>query len=383
MAEARVVILGAGFGGLTAAHALRREAGDRVELLVVDRAPSFVMGLRKLWLLDGRSRADEGRRDRSSLDQAGIPFRQGTVDAIEPDARRVVVDGEAVPYDFLVVSLGAQPRPELVAGEPEGTPNLYTVEGAEEAGRRLAGMDRGRVLIAIAGVPYKCPPAPFEAAFLIDALLRRTGRRDAIEVEVLSPQPMSIPAAGPAACTAVESRLAAKGIAFRPLTTIEAVEPGRVTIAGGGAEEADLVILVPPHRPPRAVAESGLSGDGPWVKADPRTLSTEREDVYAAGDVVEMTTGGGLPFPKAGVFAEQHGEVAARNVAALVSGGTPAATFEGFGYCFLEVGDGQATRVEGNFLLQPPQVVVEDPSPEHLEAKAAFERDRLARWFPS
>lgn len=382
MARPSVVILGAGFGGVATAHALKREAGDDVDLLVVDQSPSFVMGLRKLWILDGRASPGEGTRDRATLSRAGIPFRQGRVEAIDRDARRVRVDGTDLGYDFLVVALGAQQRIDLVPGEPDGNPNLYTVEGATEAGQRLRDLQAGRVVIAIVGVPYKCPPAPYEAAFLIDELLHREGRRERVELEVLTPQPMSVPAAGPAACAAIEGRLAKRNIRFRPKTNLAEARAGALILEDGDSVQADLLLLVPPHRLPDVVAESGLAGETGWVKVDPATLRTEDERVFAVGDVVEMTTGSGLPFPKAGIFAESHGEVVGRNVADAVAGREPEAAFDGFGYCFLEVGGGQASMVRGNFLASPPDVTIEPDAPEHLAAKEEFERSRLERWFP-
>jgi sulfide:quinone oxidoreductase len=382
MASPRVVVLGAGFGGLTAAHVLRREAGERVDLEVVDASPTFLMGLRKLWLLDGRSEPGEGSRDRSSLPGAGIPFRQGRVESIDRDARQVRVNGDDLPYDFLVIALGAEQRIDLVPGKADGNPNLYTAEGAAEAGRRLGDLEAGRVAIAIAGVPIKCPPAPYEAAFLIDDLLRRDGRRDRVEIEVLTPQPMSVPAAGPVACSVIEGRLGSQGIGFRPKATVTGVEPGKVTLEGGEEVPADLLILVPPHRPPSVAAESGLGGDGGWLEVDPSTLRTRDERVFAIGDVVQMATGTGLPFPKAGVFAESHGEVVGRNLAAVATGREPEAAFDGVGHCFLEVGGGRATMIRGNFLASPPDIAVVEPASEHLDAKREFENERLGRWFP-
>lgn len=382
MAAARVLILGGGFGGLSAAHTVRAEAGESVDVTVVDRSPTFMMGLRKLWFLDGRTTRGEGERARSGLERAGIRFRQGTVEAIDPAGHEVRVDGEALAFDFLVVALGAQARPDLVPGEKDGNPNLFSVDGAEASGRRLADLERGRVIVAVAGVPYKCPPAAYEAAFLVDDVLRRAGRRDNVAIDVLTPQPMSIPAAGPVACAHVEGRLGTRNIGFHPNAKLERLDPGRAVLAGGEAMEAELLMVVPPHRPPQVVADAGLIPKGEWVTVDSRTLATGHDRVFAIGDVVAMETGGGLPFPKAGVFAEQHGQVVGRNIAALVGGGEPADTFDGVGLCFLEIGGGEASFVSGNFLASPPEVTIADPSPEHLESKIAFERERLDRWLP-
>jgi len=382
VAAARVLILGGGFGGLSAAHTLRAEAGEAVDVTVVDRSPTFMMGLRKLWFLDGRTTRGEGERARSGLERAGIAFRQGTVEAIDPAGREVQVDEDALPFDFLVVALGAQARPDLVPGGDEGNPNIYSVDGAAAAGRRLAELERGRVVVAVSGVPYKCPPAAYEAAFLADDVLRRAGRRDNVGIDVLTPQPMSIPAAGPVACAHIEGRLGSRSIGFHPNAKPERLEPGRAVLAGGETMEADLLMVVPAHRPPQVVADAGLIPEGEWVTVDPRTLTTGHERVFAIGDVVAMETGAGLPFPKAGVFAERHGEVVARNIAAMVAGGEPAETFDGVGLCFLEIGGGEASFVSGNFLASPPEVTIADPSPEHLQSKLAFERERLDRWLP-
>jgi len=182
-------------------------------------------------------------------------------------------------------------------------------------------------------------------------MLRRTQRREQVNLEVVTPQPMSIPAAGTAACNSVEGRLEGKGIAFRPNAKIERIEAGRAVLEGETVA-ADLLIVVLPHRPPAPVQQSGLTGDGAWVQVDPKTLATPHDGVFAIGDSVEMKTGAGLPFPKAGVFAERHGEVVARNIAASISGADPPAAFDGEGFCFLEIGGGSAATVEGTWLCR-------------------------------
>jgi len=381
MARPRILILGGGFGGLTAALELNRLAGDRVELMMVDASPSFLMGLRKLWLLDGRAGRAEGTRERTRFAGGAIPFRHGQVKGIDLEARHVAVDGDRLGYDFLIVALGAEARPDMVPGGVEGGANLYAADDAEALGPQLAALRGGRIVIAIVGLPYKCPPAPYEAAFLIDDLLRRTGRREAVEIEVLTPQPMSLPVAGPAACARVEGTMTLREIRFRPKSTVARVEAKQVVLADGTAVSADLVIYVPAHRPPAVVKESGLTAGGEWIRPDPETLTTSAEGVFAIGDVTEIPMPGGLTLPKAGVFAERQGEVVARNVAAMVEGREPEARFDGRGYCFVELGEGQASMIEGAFLADPPDITVLKPAFEHLTAKMAFERERLERWF--
>jgi sulfide:quinone oxidoreductase len=381
MTRPRVLVLGGGFGGLTAALDLHRLLGDRIDLEVVDASPTFLMGLRKLWLLDGRAGRTEGTRDRSRFAGGAVPLRLGQVEAIDVGARQVVSNGDRLSYDFLIVALGAEARPDLIAAGVGGGADLYAADEAETLGSHLAVFERGRIVIAIAGLPYKCPPAPYEAAFLIDDLLRRRGRRDAVEIDVLTPQPMSLPVAGPAACARVEGTMTVRQIQFRPKSQVARVEAKRVLLADGSEIPADLVIYVPAHRPPSAVRESGLTGSGEWIRPDPETLVTSVEGVFAIGDVTEIPMPGGLALPKAGVFAERQGQVVARNIAAMVEGRPPEARFDGRGYCFLELGEGEASMIEGAFLADPPDITVLKPAPEHLAAKVAFERERLERWF--
>jgi len=357
-----------------------RAAGATADITVIDRSPSFRMGLRKLWLLDQRTGDEDGLRPRLVLNGLGITFRQGEIEGIDLERRRVRVDSDDMEFDYLVVALGAEPRVDLVQGG-DSNPNLYDWQGAKAAAGRLPAVSSGRIVIAIAGLPIKCPPAPYEAAFLIDALLKRTGHRDRVSIQVMTPQPMSIPAAGQVACNSVEDQLAEHGIDFLPNVKIERLEAGRV-VAGDATVEAELVIIAPPHRPPAVVKGSGLTGEGDWVQVNPSNLETRVENVFAIGDVVEMKTGAGLPFPKAGVFAESHGEVVASNIAARISGTSPTAAFDGVGQCFLEMGDGAASFVRGNFFSAPPDVEIASPDPAHLQAKQRFEAERLDRWLP-
>ena len=175
--------------------------------------------------------------------------------------------------------------------------------------------------------------------------------------------------------------MAARRIRFRPKTQVQRAEATRIVLADGSEVAADLVVVVPPHRPPAVVKAGGVTDGGEWVRPDPATLATTVERVFAIGDVTEIPLSSGQMLPKAGVFAERQGEVVAQNLADLLAGREPAARFDGVGYCFIELGDGQASMVDGRFLADPPDVRVVDPAPEHLVAKEAFERERLQRWF--
>jgi sulfide:quinone oxidoreductase len=185
---------------------------------------------------------------------------------------------------------------------------------------------------------------------------------------------------GEAGCNVIEGRLADNSITFLPNHKATAVEAGEVVFASG-RRPFDLLLGVPPHRCPTPVANSGLT-DGAWVRPNPRTLETKFPGVYAVGDLVEIPMADGKPLPKAGVFAEAMGQVAAEHIAASFAGRQSGAAFKGEGGCFLEVGGGQAVMVQGSFLAQPaPQVALTEPSRQYIEDKRAFETDRLQRWF--
>jgi len=377
----RTLVLGAGFGGLTVAHDLRKTLGDAHEIVVIDRRPQFLMGLRKPWAVVGLDRLDPGRRDRALLNDAGIRFVQESIAKIDPRARRVETESGAFDADYLVVALGAEPRPDLVPGLAEHGHDLYDAESIPALARAVADFDGGTILILIAGVPYKCPPAPFETALLLDERLRERGMRDRTTLAVNTVQPLLLPNAGRQGSAWLGEQLATRGIAWQVGCRIRQVEASRVAFEDGEAR-FDLLIGVPPHRPPRVIQGSGLEGEGPWVAVDASTLRTPFANVFAIGDVTQIKLANGLPLPKAGLFAELEGRHVAAAIAADVQGGPPPAAFDGRGFCFIEMGRAAAALVEGEFFATPePRVAVGEISAAHSAGKRRFEAERLERWF--
>lgn len=377
----RTLVLGAGFGGITVATELRGRLGSAHEVVLVDRRDSFVMGLRKLWALAGSGTLDEGRRSRATLDGAGIRFLQREIGGIDPAARSVTTDAGTLDGDYLVVALGAEPRPDLVPGLAELAHNLYDDLAIAPLAAELDAFRGGQIAIVIAGVPYKCPPAPYECAMLLDARLRARGLRDDTALTVTTLQPMLLPNAGRAGSEWLGEQLSERGIGFRVARKVERVEPGRVVYQDDELP-FDLLIGVPPHRPPGVVARSGLTGDSGWITVEPGTLETGTPGVFAIGDVTQIMLANGLQLPKAGLFAELEGERVAAAIAADVLGTEPPAPFDGTGYCFIEMGPELATLVEGDFFARPePRVELRDASAARAVEKRAFEADRLQRWF--
>jgi sulfide:quinone oxidoreductase len=374
----RVLILGGGFGGIAAAIALRERLDPADEVVLVERRTTFVMGLRKNWAVLDPGALRAGERPLALLAERGIRVVTGTIGAIHPAERAAQVDGASIEGDALIVALGAERDPDRVPGFREHAVDVYDLTQGDRARTAVEAFTGGRLVIGIFGAPYPCPPAPFELAMLLTERLRSRGIDDAIEV--FSPLPLSLPILGQAGCGSFESRLEGAGVAFLRNHVATAADDGAV-VFGDSRRPFDLLLGVPPHRVPQVVAQSGLTGGGPWVTVEPRTLETSHPGVYAIGDVTALPLANGQVLPKAGAFAQAQGEVVAARIASTFDGGQPTATFAGDGACFLETGGGMAAMVTGGFLADPPAVRLTDPSPEHFAAKRAFERERLDAWF--
>jgi sulfide:quinone oxidoreductase len=377
---ARCLILGAGFGGLAAAHELRASLGDEDRVTVVANSDRFFAGLAKLWDIVGLRPLEQGSRPLARLRERGIEFFQAEITGIDAERRTVETTGGVLEGDYLVVALGAAFDPTQVRQLDGSAHNLYDAGALPAIRRDLEVLDRGAIVVAVLGAPYKCPPAPYEATLLIDDWLRRRGSRDSVAMTVFTAQPSALPVAGPDASARVAQTLAQRGIAFHSDHKPAGVERGSIRFENGRVERFDMLLAVPRHVAPAVVADGPLAGPSGWIEPDPRTLRTSFEGVYAVGDCISVPLAKGQ-LPKAGVFAEAHGRIAARNIIAEIQGGTEA-EFDGRGYCFMELGDGTAAYVEGDFLAEPePDVRMSEPDEETFRAKQAFERERLEAWF--
>jgi sulfide:quinone oxidoreductase len=376
----RVLILGGGFGGIATAVALRDQLEPADQIVLVDRRTSFVMGLRKNWVLSGEASLADGTRRLADLERPGMTVIQGSITAIHPAELAADVDGRRLEADALVVALGTERDADQVPGFREFAIDAYDRDATARGREAIERLTSGRVVIGIFGVPYPCPPGPFELAMLLVSRFER--RRAAASVTIFSPLPLSLPILGSAGCATVEARLAGAGVEFLAARQATAVVDGAVEF-GEDRVTFDLLLGVPPHRAPAVVADAGLTRGGAWIPVARLTLETDFPGVYAIGDVTAIPLANGQLLPKAGVFAEAQGKVVAERIAAAFAGRTAAATFTGEGACFFELGAGTAAMVAGRFLADPPDVRLTEPGPEHLAAKRAFEADRLRSWFGS
>ncbi len=376
----RILILGAGFGGLVAATELRKGLGQDHGVIVVDRKRSFMMGLVKLWILEGSRKLEESQTPLDGLNAKGIEYLNDEVTRIDVPSNRVQAkDHGWIEYDYLVVALGAELVPDRVAGFTGRGYNLYDAQQVPKLRDRLLELKRGRVAVSIMGMPYKCPPAPFEASMIIDGMLEKQGTRSSVEIDVYSPAPVALPVAGPQVSANVVDIISQRGIRFNPSHKLKSVSD-HLEFENGNRADYDVLVGIPPHRAPEVVRSAGMA-EGDWVTVDRSTMKTRFANVYAIGDVTEIKVGA-MAVPKAGIFAEEQGKVAARQIMGEIGGRPAAAAFAGRGYCFMETGNGRAGYLDADFFNPAgPIVRLEAPSVQNFQKKQDFERARVKEWL--
>lgn len=379
-----IVILGAGFGGLTVAMELESlAASGRARVTLVERGSHFRMGFSKQWVLDGRRRPDEGTRPYASLRTPHLEFLTDEVAAIETVSRTVHTRSRRLEYDQLVIALGADLAPELIPGLSEGAYDLFDDSDIPMLKAAVEGITEGTLLVAVGSVPFKCPPAPYEYALLLDDVLHRRGTRRRVRIVVTTPEAQPMPAAGKVVGDQVKALLAEREIELLPQYRPVAVDPPTrvVTYENGAKVPYAILAVIPPHRAPKVVRDAGLTDTSGFVPVELGTFRTSRPDVYAIGDVAAIKLPGGGPHPKAGVFAEAHALTVARALVKRVTGHEGAA-YDGVATCYVETGRGMAAPAEIS-LLEPggPRARMDSPSVAGLAAKAEYERERFARWF--
>ena len=372
-----VLMLGAGFGGLELSSRLSEELGDQVDIVLIDRADAFVFGFSKLDVMFGKRASDAVRLHYRDMGTPHVRFRQETVTAIDPVRRNVVTDLDAYEADVLVLALGADYDLAATPGLAEAGHEFYSVSGAEVVRDTLPSFSAGTAIVGVCGAPFKCPPAPSEAALLLDEYLRERGVRDHARIQVVMPFGTPIPPS-PATSDAILAAFAERGIEFVPDRRVTALDPGthEAVLDDGRRLPFDLFLGIPVHRVPAVVEDSGLTESG-WIPVDPGTLATRFPGVYAVGDVTSVGT------PKAGVFAERQASAVADHLIAQIRGSSAPPGYDGTGTCYIEFGDDKVGRVDVDFYSTPghPTGTFVAPSVQTGEEKAGFGAVRRARWF--
>ena len=360
----RVVVLGAGFGGLELTSRLSEAVADEVSVTLIDKNEAFVFGFAKFDVLFGWKTLEQVRAYYRDIVKPGVAFRQETITAIDAVAKRVVTDGGSYDADILVVALGADYDFSATPGFVEGGHDFYSVDGAIRLGQFLPSFKSGHVLIAVLAEPFKCPPAPCEGAMLLDQYFTQQGVRQDVQISVVTPWSRPIPPS-PDGSKAILDRFAERDIAFVKERLVVGIDPAAKVahLWDGGTMPYDLFLGIPKHVVPPVVERSGLAENG-WIPVERGTLATRFDDVYAVGDVTSVGT------PKAGVFSENAAAIVADQIIARVQGGAMPPPYGGTGTCYVEFGDDTVARLEADFFGGPsPRAPLIGPSMENAEER--------------
>lgn len=387
-----IVVLGGGWGGLAAAHALRKALPAEDRVVIVEQRDTLTFRPSFLWLMTGeRDTQAEVERPMSALADPGIEWIHEQALDLDPTGLRVVTASATLHADFVILAVGSETSPDDVAGFRDGAHNLYEASGALALRAALSTFESGELAVVITRLPFRCPAAPYEAVLLIDAHLRHRGVRDRVRISVYTPEKQPMPVAGPAVGSVLRAMLEERGIRYRPEQSVSVIDAENRTLRFADSDEPfDLLVGIPPHVAPLLVRDAGLVDATGYVPVHPQTLEvlanadtleTRFSGLYAIGDVTSVRLHNGMLLPKAGVFAESEARVVAANITSRLRGERETARFDGAGFCYVEVGDGMAAYGGGNFYAYPrPIVAFRPPSSEYRIAKEEFERTVFS-WF--
>lgn len=369
MAASTTLILGGGFGGIAAANSLRQLVPREHEIVVIDKSPSFHVGAGKTWVMLGERTMEQISRPRKNLLDRGIGFLETNILSIDLERKVVATGSETLRWDYLVIALGADLNLASVPGLAEGAQTFYTLEGAQRLQDVLRDFNGGDLAILIPKMPIKCPPAPYEAAMLLRHAFEVRGLADRVRIAIYTVEATPMATAGAEMGQYVRNELARRSIGFHPQKRALRIDSAgrRLSFEDGIEVGYDLLVAVPPHEAPKAVREAQLTNQSGWIPVDPLTLNVTAirgsSDVYAVGDITSVLLPGrykpdvALSLPKAGVFAEAHGRVAAHQIAGKILGRESSETFDGRGHCYLEIGGGRAIKADGAFFELPHPIM--------------------------
>jgi len=372
----RVVVLGAGFGGLELTSILSESIGDRIDLTLIDKNDSFYFGFSKFDVMFGHKSSEAVKITYRNIVKPGVQFRQEIVTGIDPVAKRVTTNNGSYEADVLVIALGADYDMAATPGLIEGGNEFYSFAGAERLRELLPTFTKGKVIVGVCAAPFKCPPAPSEAALLMHDYLSKRGIRNDSEISIVMPFGLPIPPS-PDTSKALLAAFAERNITFIPKHSVKAIDPSRhVAMLDNGTDMPfDLFLGIPKHCVPEVVAKSGMTVNG-WIPVDKTNLKTQFPNVYAIGDVNSVGT------PKAGVFAEGAAKVAAASIIADLDRSDQPSAYKGDGICYVEFGDGRVGKVNVDFFSGPsPHGTYTEASVDLVEDKKYFGSSRRARWF--
>jgi sulfide:quinone oxidoreductase len=362
-----IVILGGGVGGTIVANLVAKQTQGQAHVTIVDATGIHVYQPGFLYVAVGLEQPAALNRPESRLLRDDVSLVIERAMRVDPAEHTVYLEsGRRLRYDHLVLATGSRTMMGEVPGALD-VHDFYTMSGAKRLFKALEGFQQGTIVIGVAGIPYKCPPAPVEFAFLLDDYLRARGIRNQTEIKLLSPLNRAFTIE--ATSKLVQPILAERGIELTGFFNVESVDPVAKTVTSleGETMGYDLLILVPPHRGQEVIEKSGLGDERGWVPVDKNTLKHANfADIWAVGDTTN------IPISKSGSVAHYEATVAAAEIAAEVKGEpAPAHVYDGKVMCFLETGQGKATTIRFDY-DHPP--VSPAPARRWHWAKALFNK---------
>ncbi len=362
-----VVILGGGVGGTLTANLLSKGMGRDVHVTVVDPTGMHLYQPGLPYVALGEANGRWLSRDERTLLRKDVLLAVERAETVDPEKGVVhLARGGSLAFDYLVLATGSRTVPEEIPGLVEGAYEFYSLDGALRLREALRAFKGGRIMVGVAGIPYKCPPAPVEFVLMLDDFLRRRGIRQKSEITLLSPLNRAFTIES--ASKLIQPIMDRKGIGLSTFFNVEAVDPSARAVMSleGEKAEYDLLVLVPPHRGQKVIEDSGLGDAGGWVPTDRHTLQHARYPrIFTIGDATD------LPISKSGSTAHFEAPIVANRIKNRTPGDEPSPAYGGRVMCFLETGGGKATALRFDY-EHPP--VPPKPSRRWHVAKWLFNR---------
>jgi sulfide:quinone oxidoreductase len=311
----RIVILGGGCGGVVAATHLGRKLGADHDVILIDRRAEHIFMPSFLFVMLGERQPREISRSLSQLEKRNVKVIRSEILGIDPARQEVSLEKQKIQYDYLIVSLGLQTRPDLVPGFAESSKHPWEMESAVRLRDALASFQGGRVVVGVPLGPYRCPPAPYEAQWMLDGYFRQKGIRERVEIEYFTREAEPAGEAhDPVVWMDAESKR--RGIKQTYEFVPRSIDPEKKVVRGlyNYNIPYDLLVMVPPHRPAQVLLDCGLADTESGIRVDYDTLETKWENVFAIGDCADM------PASKAGGVAHQEADVLAHNLTVEITG---------------------------------------------------------------
>jgi sulfide:quinone oxidoreductase len=380
----KILILGAGTGGIITAHELIKKLSkgkrNNIKVVLFEKEEKSVFAPSLLWLMVGLRKPTQVFKPIRKLVKNNIELVQGTIEHVDPATKTVSVNGQEYKGDYLVISLGADQSTEHNL-DKSGF-DFYTLTGAERFYEKLKNFKGGKIVVLVPSLPFKCPAAPYEAALLIRDFINKKGLDSKTEISLYTPEPGPMAVAGKEISGQVKLTVESKGIQYFPEHQLSRVGNSTLEFQNGKSVQFDLLAYTPKHQCPSVMRATSLVGSSGWVEVNRHTMETTFPDVYAIGDITSVPLEMKRPLPKAGVFAHYQAEVVAHNISRKIAGDKPDKEFNGYGQCFLEIGNGRAGYAGGDFYHSPlPAVKMKKPSMLWHWIKVWLERYWFYKYF--